>query len=334
MRRRFFLGGLAGALLLAAGAANAQQPVKIRVSYAVPVSNWATLIAEKLDLAKHHGKSYTFEAVRYQGTPPMITALANNELEIANLAYSSLGLAIQNAGLDDLRVISDEFQDGVEGRYSSQFFVLKDGPIKKVSDLKGKVIATNAAGSGIDIAMKILLRKNGLEERRDYTVVEAPFPAMAAMLFDKKVDMIPAVLPFSINPELQAKAIPLAAQKDGLGKSQMIMWTARKSFTDKNRAAMVDFMEDTIRIIRWYLDPKNKDEVLQIASKLTKAPPERFAWLFSQQDYYRDPNFLPDLKALQTNMDAVKDLGIISSTLNVEKYSDLSIVKEAAARLK
>ena len=27
--------------------------------------------------------------------------LANNELEIANLAYSTLGIAVQNAGLDD-----------------------------------------------------------------------------------------------------------------------------------------------------------------------------------------------------------------------------------------
>ena len=47
------------------------------------------------------------------GTPPMITALVNGELEIANLAYSTLGMAIQNAGIDDLRMISDEFRDGV-----------------------------------------------------------------------------------------------------------------------------------------------------------------------------------------------------------------------------
>ena len=77
-------------------------------------------------------------------TPPMITAVANNELEIADFAFSSLPIAILNAGIDDLRVISDEFQDGVEGRYSNEFFVLNDGPIKKIEDLKGKIIATNS----------------------------------------------------------------------------------------------------------------------------------------------------------------------------------------------
>ena len=133
----------------------------------------------------------------------MITALGAGELDIANLTYSTLPIAIQNAGMDDLRVIADEFQDGNKGYYSNEFMVLKDGPIKKVEDLKGKVVATNAAGSAVDIAMRAMLRKHGLEDKRDYTVVEAPFPTMRAMLAEKKVDMVPAVLPFSLDPELR-----------------------------------------------------------------------------------------------------------------------------------
>ena len=139
---------------VAATQAYAQPPVKIRVSWTAPVSNWASILLEKKDLAKHLGKSYTLEPVRYAGTPLMITALANGELDVANLAYSTLGIAIKNAGLDDLRVIADEFRDGVDGRYTNEFYVLKDGPIKTVADLKGKVVATNAAGSAVDVAMQ------------------------------------------------------------------------------------------------------------------------------------------------------------------------------------
>ena len=76
-------------------------------TWTAPVSNWASILLEKKDLAKHLGKSYTLEPVRYAGTPPMITALATGELEVANLAYSTLGIAIKNAGLEDLRVIAD-----------------------------------------------------------------------------------------------------------------------------------------------------------------------------------------------------------------------------------
>lgn len=332
--RNFTLGALGALAIAFAGICSAQaDPIKIRAAYVVPVANWASLLAEKKDLAKHWGTSYEFEAVRYQGTPPMITALATNELEIADLAYSTLGLAIQNAGLDDLKVIADEFQDGAPGYYSDEFFVRKDGGIAKIEDLKGKVIATNATGSGIDIAMKAMLHKHGLEDKRDYTTIEAPFPAMASMLAEKKVDLVPGVLPFSLNPALRDPSNVLFTQKEGVGRTQMIIWTARKSFLDKNCAAMVDFMEDVLRIERWYLDPKNHADVVAIGAKLLKVPPERLDWLFTKQDYYRDPNGKPDLEALKKNMDITKELGFFSGSVDLAKHTDLSIVEDAAKRL-
>jgi len=133
---KFLLPAVAAAAV--STAAQAADPVKIRASWVAPVSNWASILLEKKDLAKHLGKSYVLEPVRYQGTPPMITAMANGELEIANLAYSTLGIAIQNAGLDDIRVIADEFRDGMPGRYTQEYLVLADGPIKKPEDLRAR----------------------------------------------------------------------------------------------------------------------------------------------------------------------------------------------------
>jgi sulfonate transport system substrate-binding protein len=327
--------GVAGVALLAftIGTAHAD-PLKIRGAWVAPVSNWFSLWLDKKDLAQHFGQSYVFEATRYAGTPPMITAIANSELEIGDLAYSTLPIAIENAGMDDVRVIADEFQDGVAGYHADDYEVLADGPIKKIEDLKGKVVATNAAGSGVDVAMRAMLRKHGLEANRDYTIVEAPFPAMRAMLAEKKVDMIPTVLPFSLDPELRKIARPLFSISDAIGVAQFVVWTARKPFIDQHRAAMVDFMEDSLRITRWYLDPKNHDAVAEIASKLTKQPPERFGWVFTKDDYYRDPNMIPNLDALQKNVDMTKDLGFIKASFDVKAHSDLSLVQDAAKRLK
>ena len=329
---KFLLPAVAAAAV--SSAAHGADPVKIRASWVAPVSNWASILLEKKDLARHLGKSYVLEPVRYQGTPPMITAMANGELEIANLAYSTLGIAIQNAGLDDIRVIADEFRDGMPGRYTQEYLVLADGPIKKPEDLKGKVIGTNAAGSAVDVATRAMLRKFGLEDKRDYTVVESPFPTMRAMLAEKKVDLIPGVLPFSLDPELRKIARALYTQREAIGVTEMIVWTARKPFLDKNRAAMVDFMEDTLRIVQWYLDPKNQKEAAEIAARVTKQPAERFSWLFTDKDYYRDPNMIPDLNALQKNLDMTKDLGFVRTSIDIRKYTDLSITEEAAKRLK
>jgi NitT/TauT family transport system substrate-binding protein len=331
---KLLLPCLAALTLFSAGAAQAAEPVKIRNSWVAPVTNWASIMLEKKNLARHLGKSYVMEPVRFAGTPPMVTALANGELEVANLAYSTLAIAIQNAGMDDLRVIADEFRDGVDGYYSQEYMVLKDGPIHQVSDLKGKVVMTNAAGSAVDVAMRAMLRKYGLEDKRDYTVVESPFPTMRAMLSEKKVDMIPAVIPFSYDPELRKIGRTLFIQRDAIGVTDMIIWAARKPFIDKNRAAMVDFMEDTLRITRWFLDPKNQKEVMEIAGRVTKLPPERFDWLFTKRDAYHDPDMLPDLAALQKSLDMTHDLGFVKSAVDVKKHADLSIVEEAAKRLK
>jgi sulfonate transport system substrate-binding protein len=333
MRRLLFMS-----LLWVAGSAIAQ-PVKIRVAYVVPVANWASLLFQKPGVAQHEGKSYSFEAVHFQGTPQMITAIANNELEVADLAFASLAIAVQNAGMDDLRVIADEFQDGVPGYYSDEFFVLKDGPIKSVKDLKGKVVATNVAGSAVDIVMRAMLRKNGMDDRKDVNVIETAFPNMKATLFAKRADAIPGVIPFSFDPELRDKGRVLFTQKEAVGRTQMTMLVAREAFLQKNRAAMVDFLEDAIRSVRWYLEPKNHKEAVEIAARVSKRPAAAFdKWLFTKAgqngDYYHDENMRPDLKALQANVNLQHELGLVKASIDVAKLADLSLVEEAAKRIR
>ena len=318
--------------LLLAGAANAE-PLKIRTGWVAP-GNWFSIWLQKKDLAKHFGQSYVMEPTHYVGTPPMVTALATNEVDIANLAFSTLGIATQNAGLSDLRIVADEFQDGVPGYYSQEYMVLKDSPIQRIEDLKGKVVATNAEGSAVDVAMKAMLHKHGLEPKRDYTVIEAPFPAMRAMLAEKKVDLIPAVLPFSYDPALRSIGRDLFTARDALGVSDFVTWQARKPFLDKNRAAVVDFMEDSLRITRWYEDPANHQAGMQILGDLVKRPPQIFDWVYTKRDVYHDPNMLPNLDALQKNVDATHELGFTRATFKVKDYAELSMVQEAAKRLK
>jgi len=333
--RRRFLGLAAGATALPALPRFARaDPVQIRAAWVAPVESFPSMWLFKKELARHFGESYVFEPVHFAGTPPMVTAIANNEVQIGELAYSTLPIAIKNAGLDDIRVIADDLQDGVDGYWTVPFAVLKDGPIKKVEDLKGKIVATNAEGSAVDVAMKAMLHKHGLKLNRDYTEVEAPFPAMKAMLVEHKVDLIPNILPFALDPQIQKIATTLFTSKDAIGKSEFVTLQARKPFIEAHRAALVDWLEDSLRILHWYLDPKNHDAAVEIAARFVKVPPARMSWVFTKTDDYRDPNLLPDLAALQRNVDMTKALGYAQASFDVKAYSDLSMVKEAAARLK
>jgi len=65
----------------------------------------------------------------------------------------------------------------------------------------------------------------------------------------------------------------------------------------------------------------------------TRLRPARVDWAFTGRDQYRDPNDVPNLSALQTNLDQQKELGFLKGKIGVKKYSDLSMVEEAAKRL-
>jgi ABC-type nitrate/sulfonate/bicarbonate transport system substrate-binding protein len=93
--------------------------------------------------------------------------------------------------------------------------VRKDSGIDKIEDMKGKVAATNGLGSGVDIAMRSALAKHGLQGQRDYTMIEAPFPAHKAILKEKKADLVVGVLPFSYDPEFNEFAKPLFTTQVG-----------------------------------------------------------------------------------------------------------------------
>jgi sulfonate transport system substrate-binding protein len=333
MVNRCIVGFIAVALALGISAAQAD-PVKLRMGYVVAGADGPLIALGKEGLTKHLGQSYVLDAQHFAGTPPMITALAAGEIDLVPFAYSTLALAVQNAKMDDLRVIADSFQDGVDGYYTNEFMVLKDSPIHKIEDLKGKIVSSNAAGAAVDIALRVMLKKHGLEDKKDYTLIETGFPNMKAVLADKKVDLITAVRPFSADAALRGMARTLFTQKDAIGRSQMIVLTARAPFLAKNRAAMVDFLEDSLRELHWYSDPKNHDEVVKIMAAYTKAPPALFqSWLFTKPgDFFHDPNGKPDLVALQANINEQKALGFLKADFDVKKYADLSIVADAAKR--
>jgi NitT/TauT family transport system substrate-binding protein len=143
------------------------------------------------------------------------------------------------------------------------------------------------------------------------------------------------VLPFSQDAQLRGAAHALFLQKDAIGVSQMIIWVARADFIAKNRAALVDYLEDNLRELHWYYDPAHHAEAIKSVTDFTKTPAALWdSWLFTKGDLYHDPNGTPDLDALQNNIAAANGLGFVPKDLDPHKYADLTLVEEAAKRLK
>jgi sulfonate transport system substrate-binding protein len=319
------------AFLLAAPAT--AEPLKVRIGWITVPTSLSPLLSMKPELARHLGTSYAVEPVRFAGSSQMTTALAAGDLDIAELSYSSFAFAVENGHMSDLRVIADEIEDGVPGYYSTKYMVLNDGPVKTIDDLKGKVLATNVIGTGTDIGMRAMARRHGLEDKRDYTIIEANYATMPALLFDRKADLITTILAFETDA-LRQKAHPLFRLSDVMGVSQILVLAARAPYVDKNRAALADYMEDYLRTLHWYLDPAHHAEAVKIVSDFTKVPAARFEpWLLTKADQYRAPDGRPNLPAMQHDIDVQRQMGFLGAPIEIAKYADLSLVAAADQRL-
>jgi sulfonate transport system substrate-binding protein len=325
---------LATVTLILAPLSGRADPPAIRLAWSVMPGELAPVIfASKPELAHNNGKTYGFAPVHITASPQMIQGLAANEIDIAAFAFSSFPLAVQNAGMTDLRIIADESQDGAPGYYTDESKVRNDSGIVKIEDLKGKVLATTGFGAASDIALRTMLTRHGLNPTKDVTIIQAAYANMPAILKDRKADLVTAIPPFAFDPDLTAISHTLFTGKDAMGPTEKIFWVARKDFLANNRAAMIDFMTDFMRAQRWFLDPANRPAALQIVTAFTKAAPALYDYIWTQRDYFRDPRGMPNLDALQHSIDVQVELGILKAPLDVKAYSDLSLVKEAAARL-
>ena len=334
MVRQWFASILMMAMMLASEPARAAEPFTIRIA-SVGVAAILPVLFGKPEVLPHSGASYRVEFVNFAGSAAALTALATGDIQIAGLAYSSLGLAIQNAHMSDLRIILDGFQDGVDDYFSTPYFVRNDGGINSIADLKGKVLASNGIGGAVDMGIRFNLRKHGLEEKRDYTIIEAQFPSMRAVLAEKRADLVGIVPPFAFDPWFKENAHALFTEKDSLGATQQLVYVARAGLIAQNRAAFLDFVEDLQRSLRYMLMQEHRGEAIEIAARFTKQPAQNFeAWFLTKRDYYRDPTARPNLANLQRNMETQRDLGFLKETIKVADYADLSLIDEAEKRLK
>jgi sulfonate transport system substrate-binding protein len=322
---------VASALVMVATQASAQTPFKIRMGWAQLPGHLAPILFQNKAILKHYGKSYIVEPVRFRGTTPQIQALAAGELEMATLAPSGLVFSVRNAKID-ARVVGDTFHDNGKTHWTSPFLVRTDSGINKIEDLKGKRVASNAIGSASDSAMRTMLKRHGLIDK-DYNTIETAFGTMPAMLMEKKVDMIVALPQFIKMVDAKQTKV-LFTNRDAVGAQQTIMWVMRADVIAKNRAALVDYWEDHIRALRWFLDPKNHEEALKFTMAFTKQPRESLEYAFTENDFYRSPDARPDVEGIKRGIAQALDGGLIDATLDkVEPYVDLSLIEEAKERI-
>lgn len=329
---------IALAAILAAGfaAGAAADPVRIRIGWAQVPTQITPLVAE---LAKTHpqlfpnlNRTYTYEPVRFQGSPPQIQAFAAGEVEVAAFGPSALALAVTNAHLDP-RVVADIAQDGgSKGYYTTWWAVRKDSPIKTLADMKGHTAIINARGASTDMFLREVLRRNGVADN-DFTEIEANFTNMLPMLEAGKGDIAPVMAQFNHDFQATDRYRVLFTTTDAVGgDDQVLFWAMRAEFIKAHRPAIVDMLTDHMAAVRWFLDPANRNDALKLAQDFTKQSLQSLDYAFTKDDVYRSPDLLPVIPPIQRDIDTAVSMKMLPASIDASKYVDLSMVQEAAKR--
>jgi ABC-type nitrate/sulfonate/bicarbonate transport system substrate-binding protein len=93
------------------------------------------------------------------GSNVVVTALLAGEIDVAGIAGSAMRAAARGAPLK-----------AVLFPYNRSLFVLMGAPsIKRVQDLKGKVIGTTGPGATTELAASMVLQSNGMDPKKDVT---------------------------------------------------------------------------------------------------------------------------------------------------------------------
>ena len=328
---RLFAAAAAAAFLAAPATA---EPVKIRIAWAVAPAHITPLIPEAPEgVYKHYGKSYIVEPIRMNGSGPALQGLAANEIDLGGLSAQALVLGVNRAKID-LRVIAQVMSGGVEGYGATEYYTRK-GESTDLKSFKGKVIAVNALGSTIDAAVQAQFGKVGMSPGKDFQVVEVRFPAMLAALESKRVDLAPLLTPFNLIAEKKGAVVKVFDMAEALGPTETLVWIGKADWIAKNRAALVDFLEDNMRLRAWAENPQTRPQALAVLSKLTKQPVKNYeAWAFNKLDNYREPHAMVDVDRLAKNIADLNKFGVLDGSVDVKKHVDMSIAKDAAARLK
>ncbi|HEY7248124.1 MAG TPA: ABC transporter substrate-binding protein [Xanthobacteraceae bacterium] len=280
------------------------------------------------NVLKGYGKDYTVDMTFTRGTPEAGTLLAAGQADMATLSFAVFATAVLKSIVPEgISIVCDNYQDGYPGYAQNTFFVLADSPIKSTQDLKGKKVGINAFGSAVDLALRIKLKKDGIDPRKDLSIVEVAFPNQAAALREKRIDCGILILPFMATELRKGDLRGLFTGGDAFGPYAVIFQVVTDAFLKKNREAVKSYLADYVRGLQWFSDPANRKKAIEITADFTKSPADVLASYFmTKGDYYRDPHGCVAAKVIQTPIDAMASEGLIDKSVKVTDHLNLGLL--------
>jgi len=317
--------GLALSVLLGTEG-GAQEKAKIRIGTHVSISAH-TFMQRKPEILKNAGKTYDVEWVRFSGSGDAMPALVAGKLDGCLGTPFPLYTALVQSKVP-VTIVHQLLSFGFDGHYDDATIVRADAGINRVQDLKGKIFGVNAIGGTIDMGVRIMARKHGLDPATDLTVVEARPPLLPGMVRDGKIHAASVFQPFFEEAMAKGDLKVLWTTSDIYGgPTDYVFMVFENKFLKAHAKAVRDYIEDYLRAVNWALD--NRAEAVRLYAEHWKLPvPLVDSYLLSRKDYQVRRDGKLSAKGIQPVVDALAANGFIGQSFDVSKYLDLSYLPQ------
>jgi ABC-type nitrate/sulfonate/bicarbonate transport system substrate-binding protein len=326
-RRRFItlVAGMAAAWPIGVRAQQAKLPAvaATEVSYGITSSTALSLpnfIATEKKYYEREGLAV--DTIVAGAAVGVLKQLAGGSLNMAQAATDQSLRAILHGA--PIKIVAG-------GVSNAPFRVVAAKAIKGWSDLKGKTVSVGGLTDVTLYFIRVMARKNGLADQ-DYDLIYAGgTPARFAQLASGA-----AAATILTNP------IDFAAIEQGfvdLGSVPQYLpnWAQNNIVVDTrwaqaNRAAIVAFLRAHISASKYLYDLANRDDVIGILARHTRAAPQIAAATYDlyvqQQVIARDAALFAD--GITANLDALMEMGELTEIPPLARFIDPSFLAEAS----
>lgn len=305
---------LLGLFFLSPAAAVAQ--IHLKVGY-LPVTGHAKFfVAKEQGFFKQEG--INAELVEFINSADGINAIRASKIDIG--AFGTTAPLVHIAQGADLRIIG-----GIMGEDAAIVTLPnRAGEIRKISDLKGKKVATVRLATG-DAVLRGALFREGLDWKKDLSIFELKNPpAVIEAVKSRQVDAGVIWGPFDITAEKEGLTVVIRSDTLSPGHPCCRV-TVTGAALQQKRDAYVKFLRALLRAERFSKDNKTATvAAINKYVKLDKAIIEK-AFYHGHLDQSSDPN-VTEVRNFWTTM---QKSGFITSNLDISSFIDVTLYKDA-----
>lgn len=218
-------------------------------------------------------------------------------------------------------------------------FIVSKKPIPnfRITDLKGKTIVTSGVGATPALVLVDLIKKAGMDPKRDVNIRNIPVSANVIPAFlDSSVDFAQAFEPAVVKVIAEKKVHRVASVGALLGQVPYTGYAASVSFIQKNPRAVQGFTNAIYRALIWTNTHSAQEIAEAVAPYFKDVPPETVQSVIAEYKkvniWATDPLITPE--GLKRMVDLLVDGGVLKESVPYDKLVDPQFARKAMQTIK